>query len=86
MEAFLSVSLLLPKAGNPWASSWLSRIVPEGAKKAQGAKNHKIYGGYDMTRDLFFALFALALTVAVVAWLEDGPRLDVRTIEASATK
>jgi hypothetical protein len=39
-----------------------------------------------MTRDLFFALFALVLTVAVVAWLEDGPRLDVQTIEASAIK
>ncbi len=39
-----------------------------------------------MIRELFFALIALILTVAVVAWLGDGPRLDVQMIEASASK
>jgi hypothetical protein len=45
-----------------------------------------ISGGYVMIREVLFALFALILTVAVVVWLGDGPRLDVQMIEVSASK
>jgi len=37
-----------------------------------------------MIREVFFAILALVLTLAMVAWVGDGPRLAVQTIEASA--
>ncbi len=37
-----------------------------------------------MIREVFFILLALMFTLAIVAWLGDGPRLEVQTIEASA--
>jgi len=37
-----------------------------------------------MIREIFFVFLALVFTFAVVAWVGDGPRLDVQTIEASA--
>ncbi len=37
-----------------------------------------------MGRGFGFALLALVLTVAAVAWIESQPSVDVRTIEANA--
>ena len=39
-----------------------------------------------MIREFFFVLLILGFTFAMVAWLGDGPRLDVQTIEASASR
>jgi len=39
-----------------------------------------------MIREFFFVLLVLGFTFAVVAWLGDGPRLEVQTIAASASK
>jgi hypothetical protein len=39
-----------------------------------------------MGRGLVFTFLALALTLAVAAWIGDGPRLVVQTIEANAGK
>jgi hypothetical protein len=39
-----------------------------------------------MIRELFIAFVALVLTVAVAAWLGDGPRLGVQAIEASVSR
>jgi len=39
-----------------------------------------------MIREFFFVLAVLGVTFAVVAWLGDGPRLDVQTVEANAVR
>lgn len=36
-------------------------------------------------RDFFFAFLALVFALAAVAWLGDGPRLGVETIEANVS-